>query len=70
MISIKLFKVVAKVRIRLFLAALQRFEVGQNPLHLFNVSRVCPLAKKASKTVDRSILRGFSSKESALDKGH
>ena len=45
--------------IRLFVAALWRFQVGQNPTHhcnQCNISRVCSPAKMALKTLERSIV--------------
>ena len=45
--------------IRLFVAALWPFQVGQNPTHhcnQCNISRVCSPAKMALKTLERSIV--------------
>ena len=44
------------LEIRLFIVALQRFKVGQNPTHIYcSFYRVYPPAKMASEAVKRSI---------------
>ena len=52
--SFKKYIFAVEILIRLFVAELSRFQVGQNPIHF---SRVCPPAKMASLNTSNQCLK-------------